>query len=708
MLLLASQLPQLPFVPVWVAGFGATLVVLRLALLAHDRRRPDAPPARIPALALVLFALVTAAAIRASFGYFVGRDPCVAFLFVLVGIKYLEAKSARDGTLLVCLSSFLVVTPFFYSQSPLSALAGLPALFVLGATLQALAQRPGAPAPPWRAALRRSGVLMLQGIPLAALLFVLFPRLAAPLWGLPGDTMAQTGLSDRMAPGFISELTLSDAIAFRVDFDGRPPPPPQRYWRGPVFSRFDGTEWTQGMPPGQGRFAPPDGEPVALHGHAGAERQAVAVRARPARRPAAARFGRRGGRRARAAGDADARPAAHRARRGLAAAALPAALAAARELPGDRRRRAGRETAENLRLPSGGNRQPAHARVRPRPARAAPGRRRLHPRRAVASFATSPSSTRCRRRCSTHDPVDVFLFDTRRGFCEHYASAFVVLLRAAGIPARVVTGYQGGEINPRGGYLIVRQSDAHAWAEALIDGRWQRFDPTAAVAPSRIETGTGRRAAVRRAGAAARAPRRRLVKQLQLTWDAVNHDWRRNVVGFNHDRQRSLWRDWQLDRLPGWQLAGGAMLVVAAWLGIVLGWLVWRRRRADRAHTLWETACAQARARRVAAPSARGPARLRRARRGALARVRRRLPRHRRLVRGAALRRGGVRPDDDRQRAAALATLARAIDVLPAPAALRAPAPPARAARRGRGRAAPAARGASPAPRPGSAAPVRG
>ena len=121
---------------------------------------------------------------------------------MLVGIKFLEAQSARDGTLLVCLASFLVVTPFFYSQSPLAALAALPALLLVGATLEVLAQ------PPRRAGAARvargaarSGVLMLQGIPLAALLFLLFPRLAVPLWGLPSDTMAQTGLSDPMAPG---------------------------------------------------------------------------------------------------------------------------------------------------------------------------------------------------------------------------------------------------------------------------------------------------------------------------------------------------------------------------------------------------------------------------------------------------------------------------------------------------------------------------
>src|SRR6187549_3122234 len=137
------------------------------------------------------------------------------------------------------------------------------------------------------------------------------------------------------------------------------------------------------------------------------------------------------------------------------------------------------------------------------------------------------------------DPVDAFLFDSRRGFCEHYASAFVVLLRAAGIPARVVTGYQGGSINPNGDYMIVRQSDAHAWAEALVGGQWRRYDPTAAIAPSRIQVGLG--AAVPASDPIPMLARLddTFLKRFQLSWDAVNHGWRRNVVGFNFDRQRA-------------------------------------------------------------------------------------------------------------------------------------------------------------------------
>jgi hypothetical protein len=138
--LLATLLPQAPFVPIWVAGFGSMLVVLRMLLLARDRLRAEVQPARIPSWALALFALATGFAIRQSFGYFIGRDPCVAFLFVLAGIKYLEARTARDGTLLVCLASFQMVTPFFFSQSLLAALAAVPALVTMGATLQVLAQ----------------------------------------------------------------------------------------------------------------------------------------------------------------------------------------------------------------------------------------------------------------------------------------------------------------------------------------------------------------------------------------------------------------------------------------------------------------------------------------------------------------------------------------------------------------------------------------
>jgi hypothetical protein len=163
-----------------VAAFGLALVLLRFALLRRDRARPRAMPAHIPSWALALFALAIAFAVRKSYGYFVGRDPCVAFLFVLVGIKFLEVRTLRDGTLLVCLAIFLLITPFFYSQSMLAAVAALPAVLAVGGALEALAfDAPLATAlPPWRTALRRTAAMLAQGLPIAAALFVLFPRLA--------------------------------------------------------------------------------------------------------------------------------------------------------------------------------------------------------------------------------------------------------------------------------------------------------------------------------------------------------------------------------------------------------------------------------------------------------------------------------------------------------------------------------------------------
>ena len=269
------------------------------------------------------------------------------------------------------------------------------------------------------------------------------------------------------------------------------------------------------------------------------------------------------------------------------------------------------------------------------------------------------------------NPVDGFLFGTRRGFCEHYAGAFVVLLRAAGIPARVVTGYQGGTINPNGDYMIVRQSDAHAWAEALIGGQWRRFDPTAAIAPSRIQMGLG--GAVPASDPIPLLARldETFLKSLQLSWDAINHDWRRNVIGFNFDRQRSLWREWRLSALAPWQITAIVVGLGAAWGGVLLGWLAWRRRRQDRARALWEAACTNLA--RAGLP--------RSAHEGPLAYAARAAARWPQCASAlavigssyAALRYGSVaaHADTTLERASALWRLKRAVKLLPGPAELR-------------------------------------
>ena len=654
-LLLAAQLPQAPHLPIWVAATGILLVGLRFALLRRDRARPLTTPARIPSWALVLFAVAAAFAVRASFGYLVGRDPSVAFLFILVAIKFLETRSRRDGTLLVCLACFLLITPFFYSQAIFAAFAAIPAVLLVGVTLDVLADgRNGALPFAWRAALQRSGILILQGLPVAILLFVLFPRLAAPLWGLPSDFGAQTGLSDSMAPGQISELSLSDAVAFRVDFEAAPPPVAKRYWRGPVFSRFDGRTWTAGLFQAGGELTPYDAPAITY-----------TVTLEPNFRP------------------------------WLFALDLPAALprlatgsqaGQSAILTRDQQLLLRSPVTESLRYtqlsilrdsytahPGDGPQNLALGRGNARTLAFARELRALHAdpadyiRTVLDWFNRESFVYTLAPPFLEHDPVDLFLFDARRGFCEHYASAFVLLLRAAGIPARVVTGYQGGTMNPQGGYLIVRQSDAHAWAEALVDGAWQRFDPTAAVAPSRIELGLG--------GALPSGERvpflARLdstwLRDVRLSWDAFNHDWRRNVVGFNYDRQRSLWRDMKLDRFAAWQIVVGLAALLFLWGMLVVGWLMWKRRRQERALALWDDL--NRRLARAGLP--------RHSHEGPLAFAERAAARWPQFAIAfaaigesyASLRYGA--PGAPREHEALLATLERAIEVLPAPAALR-------------------------------------
>lgn len=663
-LLVAAQLPQAVYLPVWVAMLGVGLVALRFVLQRREPARVGAKAARIPPFVLALIAMAIALMIRRSYGYFVGRDPCVAFLFVLVGIKFLEVRTIRDGTLLVCLAIFLLITPFFYSQSLLAGLAALPAVLALGAALESLCATDIAAisARAVRTAWLRTATMIAQGLPIAAALFLLFPRLASPLWGLPADHGAATGLSDTMSPGSISELSLSDAVAFRVDFDGPPPPSRLRYWRGPVLSLFNGREWRATSPQAGGRLLRGDGPNV---------RYTVTLEPNdhpwlfaldyPATLPEIeSDAGVRGGAGGLAGYSREQQlitraPVTQTLRytlQSLLVDGYPVASA--------------REAQLNARAPPGN----------PRAADFARSMRERYPdeRRFISAvlqwFHTEPFFyTLAPPLLEEGDPVDMFLFDTRRGFCEHYASAFVVMLRAAGIPARVVTGYQGGEMNPRGGYMIVRQSDAHAWAEAIVDGRWQRFDPTAAVAPSRIERGLfGSVPAGDPVPLFAREDGGWL-KNLQLTIDAINHQWRRNVIEFNRDRQHALWREWKLDRFAPWQVVVGVACAVVVWAIGVLAWFAARRKRRERALTLWDAACR--RLGRAGLP--------RLAYEGPLAfaeRASRRWPQFEIAFRAigesfAALRYGHA-GNRRSERLALLATLQQAIDVLPPPRKLRA------------------------------------
>jgi protein-glutamine gamma-glutamyltransferase len=663
-LLFAVALPQAVHLPVGIALLGLALVGARFALLWRDERRGDARGWHVPSWALALFAVVVALAIRRWYGYFIGREPSIAFLFVLCGIKFLEAHARRDGTLIVCLAAFILITPFLSSQTMSAAFLAVPGIVILGGALDVLA-RPAhaAAAGNWTAPLRRAATLIVQGLPIAALLFFMFPRLAAPLWGLPADRNARTGLSDTMEPGMFTSLTLSDEVAFRVEFAGiGPPPPAQRYWRGPVLSRYDGRVWSVAPLPMLGGTLTPDTGKVV----------AYTVTLEPSNQPYLFALDLPSSA-PRVAGPSNEGPVAPATFLGLTRDQQLIARAPITEplrytLHSALRDRypssSNYDARINLRLPDRNPRTIAFARSLRQRAPDDAG----YINAVLRHFNTEPFVYTLGPPLYENEPIDQFMFDTRRGFCEHYASAFVVILRAAGIPARIVTGYQGGEMNPAGGYMIVRQSDAHAWAEALLDGQWVRFDPTAAVAPSRVERGFASSL-----GAGEPIPLlARLdggwIKDLGLVWDSVNHAWRNHVVDFNYQRQRALWRDLNFDLFAPWQVVVTVMSAAGLWCAAVLLWMARRRRRKERALVLWDDVCRRLARAGLPRQSHEGP--LAFSQRAAT-----RWPQFAIVFAAigeayAKLRYGSLAPES-RDRAALIATLEHSIGALPSPARLR-------------------------------------
>lgn len=566
-LLALAQLPQVVRLPLWLTALGMGLIGLRVALLRRGRPAPRS-------YWLLPIVIAGGLAIRWHYGYFFGRDPGVALLFLMAGLKFMETRSERDGTLVVCLAAFLAMTQFLYDQS-------LPSVAILIVTVLAIAFALHALSGTWarhtdgvaiidalRPLFRLAGIMVLQSVPLALVLFLVFPRLSAPLWGIPTDLGAKTGLSEQMEPGNISELSLSDEIAFHVEFADKSgiPVNASRYWRGPVLSQFDGRVWRTAPRPGPGRFVPATGAQieylVTLEPH---QQRWLFALDLPSALPA----------------NDNGTP--------LQGAFLTSEqqllsipLVASRLLYRQRSALADRhpgadesELARLLRLPGRANpRARALAQEERRLAGSDPDfvqavLRRFN--RDAYGYTLSPPAVGT-------DAVDDFLFETKRGYCEHYAGAFAFLMRAAGIPARVVTGYLGGEINPASGTMVVRQSDAHAWTEVWIDGLWRRVDPTAAVAPERIQRGL-----------AAALPRGERVpflsraewswlRAVQWRWDAVNHNWQKWVIGFNHERQQSLFSELGWPKPEPWQIVGLIAGAFALWGLGYLTWSQWRQR----------------------------------------------------------------------------------------------------------------------------------
>lgn len=504
--------------PLWIG-----LMWLGCALwrgIQAARRYPRVP--RWPALLLALPSLV---GILLEYRTLIGPEAGVGLLVLLTGLKLLETRDARDHGILVLVGYFLLLAGFLEDQSlPVAAYAMFSAL----ALTASLASLHGEAAFLGRLQFRRhfgtAAMLLLQALPLTLALFVLVPRIPAPLGGLIQIEHAQSGLSDQMSPGSISRLMLSNQPAFRAEFAaGAKPASETLYWRGPVFWHYDGLSWREGG-------SPRPADPFDL------EPRGEAIEYRVTLEPHAQRWLFVAGLATELA-EANARLTADL--QWLADKPVKERLHYRVKAHPDYRLDAGglsaADRARALALPEGRNPK-THALAR---AWAARGDAAAVVDEALRHFRTQPFRYTLNPPHLGEHAMDDFMFASRAGYCEHYSSAFVVLMRAAGIPARVVTGYQGGEYNAIGEYWIVRGRDAHAWAEVwLEDEGWRRVDPTAAIAPERVESGSV--AALPRAERPFAMIDIGWLKPVRLAWDTLNNRWNLWVIGFNHERQRQF------------------------------------------------------------------------------------------------------------------------------------------------------------------------
>ncbi len=560
-LLIAQALviiPHLLHVPLWLIGVWLGCAAWRVQVF---RMRWPFPNAWVKAALMI----GSGFAVYLSRGGLVGLDAAVALLITAFILKLLEVRTRRDALVLIFLGFFTVVTSYLFADSLLAALYSLLPVLALLAALVGLQQSGFAREP--LAPLKLASKLLAQAIPLMLLLFVLFPRLE-PLWSLPQPKdKGTTGLSSSMTPGDLAELGQSAALAFRARFDGAIPAQSQLYWRALTLPNFDGRSWSiserfeasepqwqaQGESISYSIIMQPSTQPWLFSLDVGSSEQEdirLMNDFRLQRRTPVNRTYQ------------------------YQATSWPQAL---RQPQLNQR-----QQQAFLQLPRTGNQQTRDWAQRLRG--------QYHDDDALVSallrhFNQEPYHYTLKPPLLGRDSVDEFLFSSLRGFCAHYAGAMVFTLRAAGIPARVVAGYQGGEINQAGQFVQVRQFDAHAWVEYWQRGQgWRSVDPTFEVAPERIERGL--QEALQDESelfqgdifSPLRYQHIAWVNQLRMSWENLNHSWQTKILGYQRDSQQAWLKQWfgKVD----WQVLGLTLVASAALIiALIVLWMFkpWQR-----------------------------------------------------------------------------------------------------------------------------------
>jgi protein-glutamine gamma-glutamyltransferase len=510
---------------------------------------------KLPVIGLLLGVIIS------TYGTLFGRDPGAAFATGLLVLKTLETEHRRDARVAVAFGGFALMSALLFNQSLLATIAVALGLVPALGTLRAIEEL-SPPRDAWRGEFTPVLLMLAASVPLAAFAFLFIPRLESPLWGAPNPQRAATGLANTMSPGNMSELLIDDTPALRIAFDGPVPVAESRYFRAYTMLYFDGRQWSHGF----GAYAP-------TAGVAGTPRFSYHVTMEPTQQRILPML------------DVPASP------------PMDSALQYDRTVVANQRVQAARtydatayvdytvDTELSPALRRAALQLPANVGPRARELAAGWADQFNHDpvaiaRAALAMFRDGDFRYTLAPAPLGADRIDDFLFGTREGFCEYYASSFTFLMRAAGIPARVVTGYQGGYWNKLGSYLLVRRSDAHAWTELWIAGRgWVRFDPTGAVRPERVSQGAASAAIA--SGEGGGFFEGGWLRPMRDRWDVVNQWWNQAVNGFDALRQRGMLQPFGIRRTDMGDLALILAVGCSLLVGAALAWALFQRREGD-------------------------------------------------------------------------------------------------------------------------------
>ena len=558
-----SALPLFAGMPIPVILSLLAVSLWQLLLIKQKRSNPG----KIILLSMVFLSFVV---VRYSYGHIFGQQPGIALVILMTVLKLFETKSNRDCYIVIYSAFFIIASNFFHSQSIWLIIYVFFVVAALISILISLSDRLNTV--PLKSRFKLASRFIIHAIPIMLVLFFLFPRIPGPLWGLPDDAFSsRTGLSEEMSPGSINRLINSSAIAFRVKFEQQVPSHSQLYWRGAVLSDYDGRTWRR-------HDAPKSAEPNIKYGEDTENSFLYTVTLEPTNLnwllsleyPDTA--------------DASTRELKYRMNREAMLLTKSKInnvtnYSIRSQVNSSNQALFEQESHKNLLLPAQMN--PGTLKLANQLLQLSEYDAAQYMRNVLSYFRDNGFVYTLSPDLLGDNAMDDFIFTSRRGFCEHYASAFTYLMRAAGIPARVVVGYQGGRMNPLDDYMIVRQSDAHAWSEVWINGAWQRVDPTAVISPERIEFGILDAGLEKEQLPLLLVSNSSVIQNLTFLYDSFQNRWNQWVIGYDQKKQYDLLKSLGLENATPANLI--LLLVICLTVtAIVINWFILKKNSADK------------------------------------------------------------------------------------------------------------------------------